>query len=115
MLFHKIIAKRLEAYLVANEIIDTSTQKGFISGINGAMEHNFAVNSLLENARANGLLIFITFLDLRNAFGSIPHKLILDMLQHIQLPSEVISYVPHFYSHLQAVVSTKNWSTKAFS
>ena len=67
--FHKIIAKRLERYLITNKIIDTSTQKGFISGINGTMEHTFALNSILENARANSLPVFVTFLDLKNCNG----------------------------------------------
>jgi hypothetical protein len=72
-IFHKIIAKHLERYIVSNKIVDVSTQKGFISGINGTMEHIFALNSLLENAKANSLPIFVTFLDLKNAFGSVPH------------------------------------------
>ena len=113
--FHKIIAKRLERYLVTNKIIDTSTQKGFISGINGTMEHTFALNSILENARANSLPIFVTLLDLKNAFGSIPHALIIDMLQHVHLPTEVISYVADCYSKLQAVVATKEWQTNYFT
>ena len=113
-IFHKIIAKRLERYIVSNEIVDVSTQKGFISGINGTMEHTFTLNSLLENAKANSLPIFVTFLDLKNAFGSVPHALILDMLQHIRLPSEMISYVADCYSKLQAKVSTENWQTSHF-
>ena len=80
---------------MANNIIDTSVQKGFLSGVNGP--------------------IFVTFLDLKNAFGSVPHNLILDMLSHIQLPSEVTSYIAQCYSKLEAQVSTKDWSTSHFA
>ena len=45
-LFHKIIAKCLGRFLVSNHIIDTLTQKGFLSELYGAMEHTFALNSL---------------------------------------------------------------------
>ena len=45
--FHKITARCLERYLITTNIIDPSIQKGFISGVNGVMEHNFALNSLL--------------------------------------------------------------------
>ena len=113
--FHRIIARRLEKFLLANNIIDTSVQKGFLSGVNGTMEHLFALNSLLENVRLYNLPIFVTFLDLKNAFGSVPHNLILDMLSHIQLPSEVTSYIAQCYSKLEAQVSTKEWSTSHFA
>ena len=40
-LFHKIIALRLEKFCLSNNVIDLSIQKGFLSGINGTMEHIF--------------------------------------------------------------------------
>ena len=54
-LFHKIIARRLESYLILNDIIDTSVQKGFLSGVNGTFEHIYTINSVLDNAKAHGL------------------------------------------------------------
>ena len=36
--------------------------------------------------------IFATFLDLKNAFGFVPHALIVDMFLHIRQPLEVTSY-----------------------
>ena len=50
-LFHKILARRIESFLLANKIIDASTQKGFLRGMNGVMEHILAVNAILENAK----------------------------------------------------------------
>ena len=38
-IFHNIIASRLEQYAIDNEVIDPSTQKGFLKGINGVIEH----------------------------------------------------------------------------
>ena len=38
-LFHKILSRRLEKFLVENGVIDTSVQKGFVTGINGVLEH----------------------------------------------------------------------------
>ena len=52
----------------------------------------------------------ITFLDLKNAFGSIPHPLLFDMLQAVKVLSAVLSYVK-FYSKLFVIVTTKNWET----
>ena len=48
------------------------------------------------------------FLDLKNAFGLVPHQLIYDMLAHIQIPLEVRSYISSAYSQLTTrVVSYK--------
>ena len=33
-------------------IIDISSQKGFLSGVNGTFEHIYASNSILDNAKA---------------------------------------------------------------
>ena len=38
-IFHKILASRLEQFAIDNEVIDPSTQKGFLKGINGVIEH----------------------------------------------------------------------------
>ena len=40
-LFHKILAKKLEHFILDNNIINPSIQKGFLSGINGCVEHIF--------------------------------------------------------------------------
>ena len=78
------------------------------------MEHIFATSTIIQNAVQNGLPPSITFLDLKNAFGSVPHQLIYDMLAHIQLPFQVRSYISSAYSQLTAQVVTKHWSTPSF-
>ena len=113
-LFHKIIALRLEQYVRNNNIIDASLQKGFLTGINGTMEHIFSVSAIIQNAIEHGLPLAMTFLDLENAFGSVSHELILDMLVHCNLPQEVISYIASLYSKLTAYVKTRKWSTDKF-
>ena len=72
-LFNKLIAIRLERFLHCNDLIDTSLQKGFLSGMNGTMEHIFALSAIVQNAIDHGLPIAVTLLDLKNAFGSIFH------------------------------------------
>ena len=78
------------------------------------MELTFAISAIIQNAVQNGLPLSVTFLDLKNAFGSVPHQLIYDMLAHIQLPPEVRSYITSAYSQLTTRVDTKNWSTPSF-
>ena len=71
--FHKILAKRLEHYVLRNNTINPSIQKGFLLGINGTVEHAFAITSILDYAIQRGLPLALTFFDLKNAFGSIAH------------------------------------------
>ena len=113
-LFHKIIALRLEQFLSDNKIIDTSIQKGFLTNINGTMEHIFTVSAIVQNAIQLRLPLAMTFLDLANAFGSISHDLILDMISHCRLPQEISAYILSLYSKLTAYVKTKDWSTDKF-
>ena len=113
-LFNKILVLQLERFLRDNDIIDTSLQKGFLTNINGTMEHIFATSAIIQNAVQNGLPLSVTFLNLKNAFGSVPHQLIYNMLAYIQLPLEVGSYISSAYSQLTARVVTKNWSTPSF-
>ena len=41
-LYHKIIALHLEWFILDNNVIDANLQKGFLTGINGTMEHIFS-------------------------------------------------------------------------
>ena len=114
-IFHKILASRLEQFAIDNEVIDPSTQKGFLKGINGVNEHTFSMSAILEHARSNGLPVAITFVDLRNAFGSIAHGLIHDTLEALKVPAQVRIYIRDLYSQLKATIRTKQWSSPEFS
>ena len=55
------MAKQLEHYnILGNNIVDPSLQKGFLSGINGTVEHVFAITSTLDNATQHGLPLALT-------------------------------------------------------
>ena len=113
-LFHRIIASRLEKYALQNKVIDTRLQKGFLSGISGVQEHILTVNAIIDNAKEKGLPLCATFIDLRNAFGSIPHKLIHDILVYIDVPSQLVTYIDNAYLKLTASISTRHWVTPTF-
>ena len=54
----------------------------------------------------------MTFLGLKNAFGSVSHRLIFDMLHAIKLPLPFIQYIQSFYSGLSVIITSKNWQTE---
>ena len=99
-LFNKILAYRLEASLVNNKIIDVSSQRGILSGTNGVMELILRLNAMLQNAKDQRLPLSKNFVDLKNAFGSISHKLLSDMLSRVKIPTEISSYINDMNSKL---------------
>ena len=52
----------------------SSVQKGDISGMSGCLKHTSVVTQLIWEARENKGNLSVLWLDLVNAFGSIPHN-----------------------------------------
>ena len=74
----------------------------------------FAIQSIIGNVKDKALPFCMSFIDLRNAFGSVFHCYILDMLRYIRVPSEVQVYMRNLYSTLVGCVATKAWATPSF-
>ena len=74
--------------------MDTSVQKGFVSGLPGVFEHIYSLSTIMQDAATNKNPLMMTFLDLKNAFGSVSHRLIVDMLQAVKVPN----FYPAIYS-----------------
>ena len=53
----------------------------------------------------------ITFIDLKNAFGSVSHLLIFDMLRAVKVPAFLLNYIHSFYSQLSVTVLRNSWET----
>jgi len=53
----------------------------------------------------------MTFLDLKNAFGSGSHQLILDMLKAVRVPSAFFHYIKPFFSQLSVTITSSVWET----
>ena len=78
--------------------IFNSNQKGFIKGVDGGLEHSNMITELLCDANRSRRDIYITTIDLRDAFGSIPHKLITKTLNDLQMSEEITEIIKESYS-----------------
>ena len=112
--FHLLINQRLTSYLITNNLVDPSMQKAFLPGINGCIEHNIVMEEVIKSARKNKRTAHITFFDLEDAFGSVPHSLIMDTLKRNHLPDNLCSYFSFFYANCKAVVETPSWRSQPF-
>ena len=56
----------------------------------------------------------MSWYDLSDAYGSIPHQLIEYVLRLYHIPEEEIKYIRSLYSQLEGVVVTKEWRSNPF-
>lgn len=102
-IFFSAISKQLCTYLTKNTYIDTSVEKGSISGLPGCVEHTDVVSQLIWEARGN---LSVLWLDLANAFSSVPHKLVhLTLMKH-HVPSRCRDLIADYYNNFRMRVSS---------
>ncbi|XP_031675479.1 uncharacterized protein LOC116369940, partial [Oncorhynchus kisutch] len=73
-IFFRVIAQRMAEYLQRNAYVDTSVQKAGISGFSGCLEHSSMIWHQIQMAKVEKRDLHVVFLDLANAFGSVPHE-----------------------------------------
>lgn len=111
-IFFSVLARRIQSYAIANSYINTSVQKGGVPGFSGCLEHTSAITQLIREAQVDKKDLTVVWLDLANAYGSIPHSLIQYALNHYHLPKRVKSLVSSYYSNLLLRFSTKEFTTE---
>ena len=110
-LYFALRADRLLHYTLANKYIDTSIQKGGVPGISGCMEHTAILSQLIREAKAEKKGLVVTWLDIANAYGSIPHSLIKLALRRAHVPEEFCKLVESYYGNVKIRFTTKNFTT----
>ena len=68
----------------------------------------------LKDAKSTRRQIFVVWVDLMNAYGRVPHNLILYALRHYTFPEWLIDYMCKYYDELIVRVVTKDWKSNWF-
>ena len=68
----------------------------------------------MKSAKTKSQTAHITFFDLEDAFGSVPHPLILQSLRRFHFPPEIQYYINTLYSNQRSRVFTKTYNTSEF-
>ena len=111
-LFWSLVADRLYNYLVVdNSYISPEVQKGSMKKVAGCWEHTAMVWSALKNARKSKNSLAVLWLDLANAYGSVPHKLIVFALRRYGVPEDWISLIMAYYDGLWGRTSASGISS----
>ena len=109
-IYAAVWAKRLASWATEAGAISPS-QKGFVPG-EGCLEHSFLARSLMEDARRNKRPLHLVWFDLRNAFGSVPHRLLWFSMRSIGVPEEVVSILMDIYQGSSFQVQTAGGQTE---
>lgn len=77
---------KLSSVSVKNNLIDTSVQKTEIGGFSGCLEHAKIIWHHVQTAKKEKKDLHVVFLDLANAFGSVPHEILWTPLNFFHVP-----------------------------
>ena len=105
-IFFSVVAQRLTSYLKKNDLIDVSVQKAGIPGFSGCLEHVGVIWQQIQAAKRQGRDLHVLFLDLANAFGSVPHSLIWTAFKFFHVPEEVTALLKNYFQDLQFCITT---------
>ncbi|CAB4035547.1 Hypothetical predicted protein [Paramuricea clavata] len=103
-LFMSVMAERLVNYSIENNLLSSSQKSA--RPTEGCYEHTFILQSLVLDAKRHQKNLLLAWLDLRNAFGSVPHDVISVTLSHLGVPDSVVNLVKNVYTNATTEVRT---------
>ena len=111
-IFFGVIARRLTTFLMANKMIDTSVQKAGIPGFPGCLEHAEMIWTSIQHAKQEKKDLHVTWLDLANAYGAVPHDLIYKALDFFYVPERIKNILSQYFGAANMRFTTKKYTTK---
>ena len=111
-LYFALRADRLVSYTLANKYIDTSIQKGGVPAISGCLEHTAILSQLIREAKSEKNDLVVVWLDIANAYGTIPHSLIQLALRRAHVPEEYCKLVESYYADMKIRFTTREFTTE---
>ncbi|XP_023214312.1 uncharacterized protein LOC111617214 [Centruroides sculpturatus] len=108
-IFSACLANRLLLWCQSNNIL-SSAQKGFLQH-EGCLDHNFLLQTIIQDARRKHRSCHIAWLDISNAFGSVPHDTISQCLQWCKLHEESTDIITSLLQNCSTRIRTSNGYT----
>ena len=108
-LYSGLLASRLSKWLVANEVL-SHCQKGFLP-FDGVLEHNFLLLRRMEKARLGNRDLCTAFLDISEAFPSVPHAALVHSLSMAGAGEAFTDIIADFYSGVSTCFRTISGDT----
>ena len=97
-IFSRILAARLMDSATTHQWLSPE-QKGFLPMVRGVQEHTFLLQAVIDEAKRTKRDISIPWLDLTNAFGSLPHSALQQLFESLPIPENLRGILSDIYSH----------------
>ena len=98
-LFFSLVSRHLEKHLISNnKFINKAVQKDCMEKFPGCCEHISMVWAALKETKSKNLSLATIWLDIANARGSIPHKLVIFALCWYDVSPKWIHLIETYYS-----------------
>ncbi|KAA0189975.1 hypothetical protein HAZT_HAZT008687 [Hyalella azteca] len=109
-IYASCLVDRLRTW-ATNEGVFCQAQKGFMPH-DGVIEHNFALQTYLDNARRSQGEVCVALLDFSNAFGSMPTAVISTTLKRAGIGDDMIEVLEDIMNGGSTCIATKNGVTE---
>lgn len=103
-IFTGLIAACLSRWLEEHNILSPQ-QKGF-RPYNGTLENNYMLEQRIRKAKKMKKELYLLFIDIKNAFGSVPHPVIMAALEGVGIRNEYSILIEDIYSELKTFLLT---------
>ena len=104
-IYTAILARRLAEWAICEKKLSLA-QKGFLP-YKGCFEHSFLLRSVIEDSKRLCKNVRIVWLDLKNAFGSVPHRKIWEMMSQLGVPANFLEICREIYTNSTHKVRNK--------
>ena len=101
-IYAAIIARRIASWATETS---SFSQKGFLA-YDGCSEHNFLLRSILGDSRKKKRNVILAWLDIKEAFPSVSHHLMLFLMERLGLSGALLRVVEDIYSDATIAVRT---------
>ena len=102
----------MPTFLMNNRCINTSVQKARIPGFPQCLEHSQMIWNLILSAERDKTELHVIWLDLANAYGSVPHHLIQMTLDIFNFPSKVGEIIMKYFNSAFMKFTVKDYTSK---
>lgn len=107
--FSAILSRRLNSWVQENGLLNRAQKGG--SRYEGCIEHNAVLTAAIEHNNYCGSPISIAWLDIKEAFPSVPHQYMWSLLRHIGVGNEFVAILELFYKDVSTFYNCGPTST----
>ena len=106
--------RKLSSFMLQNKYIRSVSQKAFIRGVAGCIEHATILREMFKDAKQRTRAICVVWSDLANAYGSVAHQMVAFALKWFHVPYDMIDMLMDYYALVMITMVTDEWTSEFF-